>query len=139
MIELIGDHRVFRGKKGLKQASVGVKAGRVKDGVLHLEEIRQLGFQLLVDLLGAADEAYGGKAKAPAVVGSLGGGDDLRVIRQAQVVVGAHVQDPGSGRGVDAGPLGGGDDALVLVGACFPDGSKLRLIDLDAVLHNAPP
>ena len=32
MIELIGDHRVFRGKKGLKQASVGVKAGRVKDG-----------------------------------------------------------------------------------------------------------
>ena len=48
--------------------------------------------QLLVHLLGAADEADRGHAEAPAVQRLLGGGDDLGVVGEAEVVVGAEVQ-----------------------------------------------
>ena len=74
--------------------------------------------QLLVHLLRAADEADGGHAVAPAVQGLVGGGDDLGVVGEAEVVVGAEVEDlagaaargDGDGRG-----LRGADDALGLV------------------------
>ena len=51
------------------------------------------GFQFQVQVLGAADEAHAGHAEAARVHGVLGGGDDVRVVGQAQVVVGAEVQD----------------------------------------------
>ena len=48
--------------------------------------------ELLVHLLGAADEADGGHAVAPAVQRLVGGGDDLGVVGEAEVVVGAEVE-----------------------------------------------
>ena len=44
-------------------------------------------------LLGSADEAHRGHAVAPSVERLLGGLDHLRMVGQAEVVVGAEVQD----------------------------------------------
>jgi hypothetical protein len=76
----------------LEQAAVGVEAGGVEDRVLGAEEGGDLRFQLLVQVLGAADEAHRGHAEAVRVERLLGGGDHGRVVGQAEVVVGAEVQ-----------------------------------------------
>ena len=48
--------------------------------------------ELLVDLLGAADEPHARHAVAPAVERLLGRRDEPRVVGQAEVVVGAQVE-----------------------------------------------
>ena len=136
VVQLVGDDGVLGPQDGLEQAPVGVEAGGVEDGVLLAHEPGDPGLQLLVDVLGAADEADGGQAEAPLVVGGLGGGDEVRVVGEAQIVVGAHIHHALGQRGIDPGPLGGHDDPLVLVGARFPDGGKLVLIEFVCLLHN---
>ena len=78
-----------------------------------------------VEVLGAADEPDAGHAEAAIVHGGLGRGDDLGVVGQAQVVVGAEVQDGRAGftdlAGRDVAGLGGVDVALRLVEACGAD------------------
>ncbi len=66
-----GPRRVFE-----HAAAVGVEAGGVEDRVLLAEERGEPGLQFLVHLLGAADEAHGRHAVAPAVQRLVGGGDD---------------------------------------------------------------
>ena len=85
-------------KQRLEDAAVGVEAGlenRMVSSVPRNCETRC--FQLQVQVLGAADEAHAGHAEAALVHGVLGGGDDVRVVGQAQVVVGAEVQDLAAG------------------------------------------
>lgn len=93
VVEGVGDDGVLGAEDRLEDAAVGVEAGGVEDRVLLAEEGREAGLQLLVHLLRAADEADGRHAVAPAVERRVGGGDDLGVVGQAQVVVGAEVQD----------------------------------------------
>ncbi|MCU1555299.1 MAG: hypothetical protein JWM13_2785 [Arthrobacter sp.] len=97
VVQGVGDHGVLRAEEGLENAAVGVKATGEQDGVLRAEELRDTFLQGQVQVLGAADEAHAGHAEAPLVHRCLGGGDDLRVVREAQVVVGAEVQDVGAG------------------------------------------
>ena len=49
------------------------KQERIEDGVLGAEELREGRLELLVQLLGAADEADAGHAVAPAVERLVGG------------------------------------------------------------------
>lgn len=118
VVEGVGDHRVLRAEQGLEDSAVGVEAGGVEDRVLLAEEGREPLLQLLVDLLGAADEAHGRQAVAPAVQGLVCRGDDLGVVGEPQVVVGAEVEDltgaPTGGDG-DGGGLRGADDPLGLL------------------------
>lgn len=58
MVECIGNDGVVLAEQRLEQAAVGIEAGRVQDGVLLAEEVGDLLFQLLVQVLGAADEAH---------------------------------------------------------------------------------
>ena len=94
----------------------------------------------LCSLLGAADEADRGHAVAVAVERVLGGGDERRVVGEAEVVVGAEVQHAAAGLGVDAAGLRRGDDALGL-----PEAVGADLVELDgeaggeAVGHGGPP
>ena len=60
----------------------------------------------MVDVLGPADKAYGGHAETSSIETFLYGFNNLFIIRQAEIVVGAHIYhllftDP------DAGLLGG--------------------------------
>ena len=65
MVQLVGDDGVLGPQQGLEEAAVGVEAGGIEDGVLHAHELGDARLQLLVDVLGAADEADGGEAEAP--------------------------------------------------------------------------
>jgi hypothetical protein len=93
VVELVGDDGVALAQDGLEEPSVGVEAGRVEDGVVGAVEARDRSLELLVQVLGAADEAHRGHPEAAHLERLLGGGDDLRVVRQAEVVVGAEVDD----------------------------------------------
>ena len=63
-------------------------------------------FELLVRLLRAADEPDRGQPVAPVVEGLVRGLDDLGMIGQAEVIVGAHVQDVGPALRRRRGPAG---------------------------------
>ena len=122
MVEGVADDGVVGGEQRLEEAAVGVEAGGVEYGVLGVEVVGDGFLQLLVQVLGAADEAYGAHAVAALVHGLLGGLDQARVVAQAQVVVGAEVEHfaRGPGHG-DISLLGSGDDTFVLVQACVLD------------------
>ena len=125
VVECVGDDRVVLAQQRLVQAAVGIEAGGVEDGVLGAEELRDLRFQLLVQVLRAADEAHAGHAEAVGIQRLLGGGDYLGVIRQAQVVVGAEVEHLAPTLQLDLGRLRRNDDALGLEQALLADGGQL--------------
>ena len=67
MVELVGDDGVLLPEQCLEQAAIGVEAGGIEDRVVGLEPGRELVLELLVNRLGAADEADRGHAVAPAI------------------------------------------------------------------------
>ena len=104
----------------LEQPAVGVEAGGIEDRVLGAEEGREPALEFAVHGLRAADEAHRGHAVAVAVERGVRGRDDRGVIREAEVVVGAEVQDLAPVLEPDHGILRRGDHALALEepGAC---------------------
>ena len=93
VVELVGDHGVLgRRASASNRPPLASKQERVEDRVLGAEERREPRFELLVLGLGAADEPDAGHAEAPLVERCLGRRDDLRMIGEAEVVVGAEVQ-----------------------------------------------
>ena len=93
MVERVADHRVLGTEERLEQAAVGVEAGGVEDRVLRAEEPGDSALQFLMNALGAADEAHRGHAVAVGLQALVGGLHYLGVAREAQVVVGAEVED----------------------------------------------
>jgi hypothetical protein len=135
VVERVGDDRVVLAEQGLEQAAVGVEARAVEDRVLGAEEGRDRRLELLVAVLGAADEAHARQAVAAIVEGGAGRRGDLGVRRQPEVVVGAEVQHLATAGG-DVGGLGRGDDPLVLPQASVPDlGQRLREHVLGVGVH----
>ena len=135
VVQLIRNDRVLRPQQRLKQTAVGVEAGGIEDGVIRSSKLCDAAFKFLVDLLRAADEAHRRKAEAPAVIAGLRGLDEPRVVGQAEIVVGAHVDDVGFLRGVDAGALRGGDDALFAPGTGLADGVQLLFKGFQCSFH----
>ena len=68
------------------------------------KKLRDLLLEPLVDVLRAADEPHRREAVAPRLESLLGRGDDVGVVGQAEVVVGAEVDDLAA-VDRDAGPL----------------------------------
>ena len=93
MVQRVGNDRVLLAKQRLEQAAIGVEAGAIEDRVLHPEECRNLRFQLLVLLLRTADEAHRSHAIAVAVERGLGRVAKFLVVGEAEIVVGAEVQE----------------------------------------------
>ena len=77
----------------LEQAAVGVPARAVENGVVLAEESGDVGLELLVDVLSAANEPDRRHAVAPAAQAFLRGFDDGGMVGEAEVVVGAEVDD----------------------------------------------
>jgi hypothetical protein len=121
MVELVGDDGAFLVEERLEDAAVGVEGRGIEDGVLHAQEVGHAPLELSVDLLGAADEADRGQAKAPAEEGIIRSGHDPGVVAEAQVVVGAEVEDLGPRLRPDLDALGRLEDALPLVKAPLAD------------------
>ena len=81
--------------------------------------------ELLVQVLGAADEAHRRHAEAVALQRLVRGRDHLRVVGQPEVVVGAEVQHPAPVLELDLGRLRAGDDPLGLEQAVGADRSRV--------------
>ncbi len=93
VVQGIGDNRVLCAEQGFKQAAVGVEAGGVQNRIFHTEKIGQLLLKRFVAVLGTADKAHGGHAEAVAVHPAFRGGNQFRVVREAEIVIGAEVND----------------------------------------------
>ena len=127
MVQGVGDDGVLGGEERLEHAAVGVEAGRVEDGVIGMEVVRDGFFELFVDVLGAADEADGGHAVAARVDRLLGGGREARAVGEAEVVVGTEVQGLAAVLEGDFGALGRSDVAFFLVKTGLLDGFQFVL------------
>ena len=101
MVERIGEDSVLLAQDRLEQTSIGVEAARIEDGVFGIEEMRYPRFQQLVFLLGATDETNRRQAVAVAVERLLGRADEVLTVGQAQIIVGAEIQDTPAVGGFD--------------------------------------
>ena len=115
VIEFIANDRVFVAEQRFEQAAVGIEAGRVKNRVLGPEKFCQRGFEFLVNVLRAANEAHAGHAEAVGIERFLRRFDQRRMIGQPEIIVRAHVEDAFAAGDLDLGVLRTGDDALGLV------------------------
>ena len=140
MVEFVADHGVLRPKQGFEQTTVGVEARAVEDGVLGPEEFAQPGLELLVDLLRPADEAHARQPVTPLVQRGMRRLAHPGILRQPEIVVGAQVQHGDPAVRPDMRTLGGGQHALVLVGARVAHGGQLvleMLLQSEVGFHDA--
>ena len=93
MVERIADHSVSIIEQDLEEASVGIEARTVEDGVLGAQKGTDRAFEGFVGFLRSANEAHRGHAIAVSPKPAGGCLDDARMIGQTQVVVGTEVQD----------------------------------------------
>ena len=93
MIQFVGDDGIPFTEQRFEQIAVGIKARAVEDRVLGAQKLAQFTFQRLVGRLGAANEADGGKSVAPFIEPRVGGRPDGGMLGQAEVIVGAQVDD----------------------------------------------
>src|SRR5690606_3906198 len=93
MVEGVGDNGVLLTQQRLEETGIRIEAGGVEDRILHAEEARYLRLELLVLLLRAADEADGSHAVAIAVEPGLRRRDKFLAVSQAEVIVGAEVEE----------------------------------------------
>ena len=126
MVQGVADDGVLLVQQGFEQPAIGIEAGGIEDGLLHAEKAGDGLFQLLVKILRAADEPNGGKSESVILQRLVGGGQDLGMVGQAQVVVGAEIQDIAPRRHPNMGALRADDDALFLEQRILPDAIDLR-------------
>ena len=81
VVQRVGDDGVLLRKERFEHAAVGVEAGGVENRVLRAEIVGYYLFQLLVDVLAAADETHGRHTVTAVVHGAFGGFDQPRVVR----------------------------------------------------------
>ena len=111
MVQRVGDDGVFRAKERFEKPAVGVEAGGEEDRVVMAEVSGQPRLQLPMQVLRAADEADRGHAEAVVVHRLLRGRDQARIVREAEVIVGAEVQHLPPGH-LHMRALGAGDQAF---------------------------
>ena len=120
VVERVGDDGVVGPEQRLEEAAVRVEARAEEDRVLGAEEGREPLLELLVQRLRAADEPHRRHPEAPALERVAGGLDHGRVVGEAEVVVGAEVEQPAHPLHLDVRRLGRLEDELALVEPCLP-------------------
>mmetsp|Transcript_4679 Transcript_4679/g.14605 ORF Transcript_4679/g.14605 Transcript_4679/m.14605 type:complete len:335 (+) Transcript_4679:682-1686(+) len=92
VVQGVRKHGVLRTQKRFEDTGVGVEGGRKEYGVLGAVEGADSGFEAFVDVLRAGDETDTREAEASRVEPVLRRFDDVRVAREAQVIVRREVQ-----------------------------------------------
>ncbi len=87
MVQLVQEDAVVPPAQGRDDAQVRLIAGAEDESRLHPRELREPALQLLVEVQIAVQEAAARVGRAVLPEGRLGRLDDLRVVREAQVVV----------------------------------------------------
>ncbi len=120
VVERVGDDGVVGAEQRLEEAAVGVEARAEEDRVLGAEEGREALLELLVQRLRAADEPHRRHAESPLLECVPGGLDHGRMVGEAEVVVGAEVEQAAHPLHLDVGRLGRFEHELALVEARLP-------------------
>ena len=92
VVELVADHGVLGVEQRLEHPAVGVEARREQDRVVGAEPVGDLVLDRAVLLVRAADEPDARHAEPVAVERRVRGRHDIRMRREAEVVVRAQVQ-----------------------------------------------
>ena len=90
----VADHVVTHANDGADDAEVALKAGGKRDDVALAQKLRHLPLKGKVQIQRAVEQAAAAAAGAVFVERLVRGGDDLRVRRQAEVVVRAEHDAP---------------------------------------------
>jgi hypothetical protein len=141
VVQAVGEDGVVRAQQGLEDAAVGVEAGGVQDRVLHPQEGGHPPLQLEVQGLRPADEADAGHPVAPFLQRALGGGQELGVSGEAQVVVRAEIEHRAvAALHADLRPLVAQDRPLLLPQTLLADLPQLAREELlEPWVHGSPP
>jgi hypothetical protein len=116
VVEGVRNHRVVLAQQRLEQPAVGLEARGIEDRVFLPDISCDRPLEFAVEIGRAADEADRRHAEAVAVQRLLGRGDQARIVGEAEIVVGAQIEnlartaidlDPHvAGLGRDDGPFG---------------------------------
>jgi len=122
MVEGVGDDRVLLAEERLEDGAIGIEAGGEEDRIVHAEIGGDAPLERQVKVGGAADEADRGHAEAVTVEAFLGRRHQGRMVGEAQIVVGAEVQNLAAVGDGDVGALVAEDGALDLPQGLVADG-----------------
>ncbi|CGW89196.1 Uncharacterised protein [Salmonella enterica subsp. enterica serovar Typhi] len=125
VVQRVGNNSVFRAQQRLKQAAVSVETGGIQNRIFHAEEACQLLLQRFVAVLGAADKTHGRHTETVAVHARFCGINQLRVIRQPEIVIGAKVNNVASIRHGDIRLLRRRNNALFFKQSFRPGGFQI--------------
>ncbi len=126
MVERVGDDCVLVGQQRFEQAAIGIEAGGEQDRIVLAEIAGRCLFELAVEIERAADEADRGHAEAVAVEAIAGRGNDVGMVGEAEVIVGAEVDHAAAIAEADAARLRCSDQPFALEQALSVDVCKGR-------------
>ena len=115
VVEAVGNDRVLLVEQRLEHAAIGVETGGEHDRVVLAQMLGDRLLELTMQRLRAANEAHRGHAEAEFVHRAARRRDDVRVIGEAKVIVGAEVDgfaDALGGRNTDPPTLRSGQQPL---------------------------
>jgi hypothetical protein len=115
VIELVRDDRVLLAEEHFEEAAVRIETGRIENRVVRSEELRHCALELLVEILRSADEPHGREAQTSGMHRVARRFDELLVVREAEIVVGAEIEHLLPRLHLDLGSLLGDDNPLELV------------------------
>ena len=93
VVQRVGDDGVLGRKQRLEHAAVGIEAGGEEDRVILAEPFGDPLLEAAMQSLRAADEADRGHAEPELVECLARCGDDIGMVGEAEIVVGAEVQE----------------------------------------------
>ena len=123
VVEAVGNDRVLFAQQRLEHAAIGVETGGEHDRIRLAQVLGDRLLELTMQRLRSADEAHGSHAKAELLHGAARRRDDVRVIGEAEIIVGAEIDRIARalrGRDMDAPALRPGQQPLALREALPP-------------------
>ena len=126
VVQSIRDDSVLGAQQRLEYTTISIETSSVEDGVLGAEVVRNSFFELFVNVLCTADEAYRRHTETTAVHSVFCSLNQTGVVRQTEVVVSAEVEHSFATY-LDVGALLAFDNTLGFVKAGFADVGQLLL------------
>ena len=137
VVQRVRNDSVLLGQQGLEHTAVSVETSCIEDRVLGAKVLSNSCFELLVNILCAANKTHRRHTETVRVHRFFRRLDQARIVRKAQIVVGAEVQYLLVGHG-DLGTLRRCDDALRFIKTRLANlGEGLLKMLFDFTVHSS--
>lgn len=93
VVQCVGDNGVFRIQKRFKQVIVSIKVGRVENRIFYFQEGRQFLFKFFMVVLSVVNKTYRSYVEIVRIYFRFCRRNQIRMIRQFEIVVGIKVND----------------------------------------------